>query len=185
VSTGISAADRAHTIRVAIDPSKGPQDIVTPGHIFPLRARDGGVLVRTGQTEGSVDLARLAGLTPSGVICEIMKEDGTMARMPDLKAFGEKHRLRIVTVADLIRWRMRHEVQVQIVQEGILPVPGLGDFQARVYRSHTDDSVHMAVWQGELSGDEPPLVRVQASDPVGDVFGSPNVDSGAHIDQAL
>jgi len=185
VTTGISAADRAHTIRAAIDPSKGPQDLVTPGHVFPLRARDGGVLVRTGQTEGSVDLARLAGLTPAGVICEIMKADGEMARLPDLQAFGELHKLRIVTVADLIRWRMRHEVLVERVLEGTLPVPGLGDFQARVYRSQADDTLHLAVWTGELVGDEPVLVRVQASDPVGDVFGSPNVDSGAHIDRAL
>ncbi|MEL6343339.1 MAG: 3,4-dihydroxy-2-butanone-4-phosphate synthase, partial [Myxococcota bacterium] len=108
VTTGISAHDRAQTIKVAIAPGSGPQDLVTPGHIFPLRARDGGVLVRTGQTEGSVDLARLAGLTPSGVICEIMNDDGTMARLPDLERFGAKHRLRIVTVADLIRWRMRN-----------------------------------------------------------------------------
>ena len=113
VSTGISAHDRAHTIKVAIDPSKGPQDLVTPGHIFPLRARDGGVLVRTGQTEGSVDLARLAGLNPSGVICEIMNKDGSMARLPDLIEFGKRHNIRILSVADLIRWRLHHERQIE------------------------------------------------------------------------
>ena len=185
VSTGISAADRAHTIRTAIDPSKGPQDLVTPGHVFPLRARDGGVLVRTGQTEGSVDLARLAGLTPAGVICEIMKEDGEMARMPDLLEFGREHHLRVVTVADLIRWRMRHEVLVQRALEGALPVPGLGEFQARVYRCQSDETLHLAVWMGDLSTDDPVLCRVQASDPIGDVFGSAHVDSGAHLDRAL
>ncbi len=185
VTTGISAQDRAHTVRVAVDPSTGPQDIVTPGHVFPLRARDGGVLVRTGQTEGSVDLARLAGLTPAGVICEIMKDDGTMARLPDLLEFGEKHHLRVVTVADIIRWRMSREVQVEAVLEGKLPVPGVGEFNARVYRSRADEGLHMAVWCGELVGDDPIMVRVQASDPVGDVFGSPHVDSGAHIDQTL
>ena len=112
VSTGISAADRAHTIRVAIDPTKGPHDLVIPGHIFPLRARDGGVLVRTGQTEGSVDLSRLAGLRPAGVICEIMNDDGTMARLPDLLRFGAKHKIRVVAIADLIKWRIRNEVLV-------------------------------------------------------------------------
>lgn len=185
VSTGISAADRAHTIKVAIDPSNGPQDLVTPGHVFPLRARDGGVLVRTGQTEGSVDLARLAGLTPSGVICEIMKEDGEMARLPDLIEFGQTHRLRVVTVADLIRWRMRHEVLIERVLEGELPVPGLGGFQSRLYRSQSDDTLHLAVWCGDLTGDDPLLCRIQASDPIGDVFGSPHRDSGASIDRAL
>ncbi|RME20670.1 MAG: 3,4-dihydroxy-2-butanone-4-phosphate synthase [Deltaproteobacteria bacterium] len=185
VTTGISAADRAQTIKVAIDPNSGPQDIVTPGHVFPLRARDGGVLVRTGQTEGSVDLARLAGLTPAGVICEIMKDDGTMARLPDLLEFGARHRLRVVTVADLIRWRMSREVMVEVVLEGTLPVPGVGEFQARVYRSQADQGLHLAVWQGELGPDEPVLVRVQPSDPVGDVFGSPHVDSGGHIDRTL
>jgi len=185
VTTGISASDRAQTVKVAIDPGSGPQDIVTPGHVFPLRARDGGVLVRTGQTEGSVDLARLAGLTPAGVICEIMKPDGTMARLPDLLEFGAEHRLRVVTVADLIRWRMSREVMVEVVLEGKLPVPGVGEFCARVYRSQADRGLHLAVWTGELVAEDPILVRVQASDPVGDVFGSPHVDSGAHIDRTL
>ncbi|NOY26994.1 MAG: bifunctional 3,4-dihydroxy-2-butanone-4-phosphate synthase/GTP cyclohydrolase II, partial [Oligoflexia bacterium] len=117
--------------------------------------------------------------------CEIMKEDGEMARLPDLRVFAQQHGLRIVTVADLIRWRMRHEVLVERILEGTLPVPGLGDFSARLYRCQSDDTLHLAVWRGELVGEDPVLCRVQASDPVGDVFGSPNADSGAHIDQAL
>lgn len=185
VSTGISAHDRAHTVRVAIDPSKGAGDLVTPGHMFPLRARNGGVLVRMGQTEGSVDLARLAGLTPAGVICEVMNDDGTMARLPDLERFGAKHRLRIVTVADLIRWRLRHEVLVETVSEGALPLPGLGEFRARIYRSITDGGLHLAVWRGDLSGDSPVLTRVQSASPIGDVFGSLASDSGSQLWSAL
>ena len=171
VSTGISSHDRATTVKVAIDPTKGAGDLVTPGHMFPLRARNGGVLVRAGQTEGSVDLARLAGLTPAGVICEVMNDDGTMARLPDLERFGAKHKLRIVTVADIIRWRLRNEVQVEHAKEGTLEVPGLGAFQARIYRSITDGGLHLALWKGDLSGDAPVLARVQAASPIGDVFG--------------
>ena len=168
VTTGISAADRAHTILVATAPKAAPQDLVVPGHIFPLRARDGGVLVRTGQTEGSVDLARLAGLEPAGVICEIMKEDGEMARLPDLIEFGEKHQIRIVTVADLIQWRLQNERLVERVHDARLQVPGLGEFNARIYRGLPNGGLHLALWKGELG--EAPLVRVQAADPVGDVF---------------
>lgn len=168
VTTGISAADRAHTIRVATAEGANPQDLVVPGHIFPLRARDGGVLVRTGQTEGSVDLARLAGLEPAGVICEIMSDDGEMARLPELVKFGAKHRVRVVTVADLIQWRLQNERLVERVQDATLPVPGLGDFNARIYRSLPTGGLHMALWKGDLG--ETPLVRVQASDPIGDVF---------------
>ena len=185
VSTGISAHDRAHTIRVAVDPGKGGNDLVTPGHVFPLRARNGGVLVRSGQTEGSVDLARLAGLTPAGVICEVMNADGTMARMPDLERFGAEHRLRIVTVADLIRWRMRNEVLVERVAEGTLPVAELGEFSARVYRSVTDQGLHLALWRGDLSGEDPVVARVQAASPIGDVFGSLATDSSAQLWSAL
>ncbi len=185
VTTGISAADRAHTVRVAIDPEAGPQSIVTPGHVFPLRARAGGVLVRTGQTEGSVDLARLAGLKPAGVICEIMNDDGTMARMPDLEVFAERHGLHIVAVADLIRYRLQNERLVRCVLEGRLPVPGLGEFACRVYRSDADGGLHVAVSRGEIRGEEPTLVRVQASDPVGDVFKSEASDSSAQLDAAL
>lgn len=185
VSTGISAHDRARTVRVAIDPSKGPADLVTPGHIFPLRARNGGVLVRAGQTEGSVDLARLAGLTPAAVICEVMNEDGSMARLPDLERFGAKHRIRICAVADIIRWRLRNEVLVEHAAEGVVPVPGLGDFKARLYRSMTDGGLHLALWRGDLGGDAPVLTRVQASSPIGDVFGSLACDSGAQLWAAL
>jgi 3,4-dihydroxy 2-butanone 4-phosphate synthase/GTP cyclohydrolase II len=185
VTTGISAADRAHTIKVAIDPSKGPQDLVVPGHIFPLRARNGGVLVRTGQTEGSVDLARLAGLPAAGVICEVMNDDGTMSRMPDLRIFGEKHGIRIVTIADLIRYRMRHEVLVERICEGPLPMRGHGEFSTRLYRSQTDGSLHMAVWRGELSAEEPCLTRVAAYCPTGDTFGSLACDCGAQLDASL
>ncbi|MEE2751334.1 MAG: 3,4-dihydroxy-2-butanone-4-phosphate synthase [Myxococcota bacterium] len=184
VTTGISAADRALTCQVAIDPSKGRQDIVTPGHVFPLKARNGGVLVRTGQTEGSVDLARMAGLNPSGVICEIMKDDGTMARLPDLKVFAEEHQLRIVTVADIIQWRLRNECLVESQLSARLPVPGLGEFRCRVYKSLTDDGLHLALWRGEL-GEAPTLVRVQSSDPVGDVFRAESSDASAQIETAL
>ena len=185
VSTGISAKDRAHTVRVANDPSKGPGDLVTPGHVFPLKARDGGVLVRTGQTEGSVDLARLAGLTPSGVICEIMKEDGTMARLPDLEIFGAMHRLRIVTVADLIKWRIRNEVLVEPVIDAPLVLSGVGTFRARVFRSLTEGSLHLALSLGDLEEEGPVLTRIQTSSPVADVFGSAQADSGAQIHSAL
>ena len=184
VTTGISAADRAHTCKVAIDPSSGPQDIVTPGHIFPLRARDGGVLVRTGQTEGSVDLARMAGLSPSGVICEIMNADGTMARLPDLLTFGMEHRIRVVTVADLIHWRIRHEVLVESVVDSPVHTPH-GVFQHRTYRSQTDGGFHMVLWQGDVSDGEPVLTRVQAFCPTGDVFFSRSADSRAQLDASL
>ncbi|MCB9741276.1 MAG: 3,4-dihydroxy-2-butanone-4-phosphate synthase [Alphaproteobacteria bacterium] len=183
VSTGISAHDRARTIEVAVDPSKGPNDLVTPGHIFPLRARDGGVLVRTGQTEGSVDLARMAGLKPAGVICEIMNDDGTMARMPDLERFAAKHQLRIVAVADLIKWRLRNERLVQRVMDARLPVPEHGTFNCRVYRSLSDGGLHLALWKGELEGT--PLVRVQSANPVGDVFRAGSSDAAAQLDRAV
>jgi 3,4-dihydroxy 2-butanone 4-phosphate synthase/GTP cyclohydrolase II len=183
VTTGISVADRARTIQVADDPQYGAKDIVTPGHIFPLRARDGGVLVRTGQTEGSVDLARMAGLRPSGVICEIMNPDGTMARLPNLRKFADEHKLHIVTIADIIRWRLRNERLVVPELDAVLPVPGMGEFDCRVYRSLTDDGLHLAIWKGDLSGDV--LVRVQASDPVGDVFRAESSDAWAQLGSAL
>jgi 3,4-dihydroxy 2-butanone 4-phosphate synthase/GTP cyclohydrolase II len=184
VTTGISAADRAQTCKAAIAPSAGPQDLVTPGHIFPLRARNGGVLVRTGQTEGSVDLARLAGLTPSGVICEIMNDDGTMARLPDLLKFGEEHSIRIVTVADIIRWRIRHEVLVERVSSAPLQTP-FGVFQHRTYRSETDEGVHMVLWQGDVTGDEPVLTRVQSFCPTSDIFGSSTCEGRAQLEASL
>jgi len=184
VTTGISAADRSHTCKVAIDPSAGPQDLVTPGHIFPLRARDGGVLVRTGQTEGSVDLARLADLTPSGVICEIMNDDGTMARLPDLLKFGEEHQIRVVTVADIIRWRIRHEVLVERVSDTPIHTRH-GTFQQRTYRSQTDGGVHMVLWKGDVGDGEPVLTRVQAFCPTGDIFGSKSCDCRNQLDNSL
>jgi 3,4-dihydroxy 2-butanone 4-phosphate synthase/GTP cyclohydrolase II len=183
VSTGISAHDRAHTIKVAIDPEKGPRDLVVPGHIFPLKARDGGVLVRAGQTEGSVDLARMAGCHPSGVICEVMNDDGTMARMPDLERFAAEHRLHIVTIADMIKWRLRNERLVDMVFEGRIPVPELGEFKARVYRSQTDGGLHLAMWRGPLTGEV--TVRVQAADPVADVFRATSSDGAAQLEGAL
>jgi 3,4-dihydroxy 2-butanone 4-phosphate synthase/GTP cyclohydrolase II len=183
VTTGISVADRARTIQVADDPQYSAHDIVTPGHVFPLRAREGGVLVRTGQTEGSVDLARMAGLRSSGVICEIMNPDGTMSRMPDLKKFAAEHELHIVTIEDIIRWRLRNERLVVPELDAVLPVPGLGEFDCRVYRSMTDDGLHLAIWKGDLSGDV--LVRVQASDPVGDVFRAESSDAWGQLGSAL
>jgi len=162
VTTGISAADRAHTTRVAIDPAVTARDIVTPGHVFPLQARDGGVLERVGQTEGSVDLARMAGLNPAGVICEIMNEDGTMARLPDLETFGKKHKIRIGAVADLIKYRMRTERVVQRDADGRLDIPGLGTWQTRLYRSVGTEGLHLAMWQGDLDS-EAALTRVQGA----------------------
>ena len=183
VTTGISAADRARTIQVAVDPEKGPRDLVVPGHIFPLRARNGGVLTRTGQTEGSVDLARLAGLNPSGVICEIMNPDGTMSRLPDLMVFAKEHKMPIVTIADIIQWRLRNERLVVAELEAKLPVNGVGTFNCRVYRALTDDSLHLAIYKGDLEGDV--LVRVQCSDPVGDVFRADSSDAWGQLAAAL
>lgn len=183
VSTGISAADRAQTVKVAIDPQKGPEDLVTPGHVFPLRARKGGVLVRTGQTEGSVDLARIAGLTQSGVICEIMNDDGTMARLPDLEKFGAKHQIHIVTVADIVRYRMREERQVEVVLEAPFHTENYGLFQSRVYRSY-DGSLHLALWKG-VPDQGPILARVQTACGPVDVFRVSSSDSGAQLDAAM
>ncbi len=163
VTTGISAADRAHTVKVAIRADASPKDIVVPGHMFPLRARDGGVLERVGQTEGSVDLSRLSGLHPSAVICEIINDDGTMARMPELLAFGVKHGIRVCTVADVIKWRMRHERVVERHGDGEVNIPGIGKFNTRLYRGATTGGQHLAVWKGPLTG--PTLARVQASPP--------------------
>ena len=162
VTTGISAADRAHTVQVAIDPAATSRDVVTPGHMFPLRARDGGVLERVGQTEGSVDLARIAGLLPAGVICEIMNPDGTMARLPDLIEFGLEHQIRIVAVADIIKYRMRTERVVRRVDEGTLEVAGLGSFRVALFESLRGAGLHLALWRGPLTSD-PTLVRVQTA----------------------
>ncbi len=164
VSTGISAADRAHTVHVAIDAAATPRSVVVPGHMFPLQARDGGVLERVGQTEGSVDLARLAGLNPAGVICEIMKDDGTMARLSDLKEFGRQHEIRIVAVADIIKYRMRNERIVKREAEGRMTVPGLGEWTTRLYSCPGTNEVHFAMFQG-IPSVESTVVRVQAAPP--------------------
>jgi len=171
VTTGISASDRAITVLTAIDPKTRPQDLARPGHMFPLRARNGGVLVRAGQTEASVDLARIAGLNPSGVICEIMNEDGTMARVPQLIEFCAQHGLKMLTVADLIRYRMQHERYVRRVAEAVLPTR-YGDFRMIAYASDVDHDQHVALIRGELQGTTPPLVRVHSHCLTGDVFGS-------------
>jgi 3,4-dihydroxy 2-butanone 4-phosphate synthase/GTP cyclohydrolase II len=170
VTTGISAADRARTIQVAIDPKSTPHDLVMPGHIFPLRARDGGVLVRTGQTEGSVDLARMAGLSPAGVICEIMNPDGSMARMPQLEAFAKEHGLVLVSVADLIDYRLRRESLIELIEESELPTEYPGRWRVRVYRSLVDGSTHMGFVCGDPKPDEPALVRVQHRSDTFEIF---------------
>jgi 3,4-dihydroxy 2-butanone 4-phosphate synthase/GTP cyclohydrolase II len=170
VTTGISAADRAHTIRVAIDPKSSANDLARPGHVFPLRARKGGVLVRAGQTEASVDLARMAQLIPAGVICEIMNEDGTMARVPDLIEFCKQHGLLMMTVADLIRYRLQHERYIQRVAEAPMSTP-FGEFRMIAYENEVDGESHVALVMGEMSGDEPALVRVHTHSLAEDVFG--------------
>jgi 3,4-dihydroxy 2-butanone 4-phosphate synthase/GTP cyclohydrolase II len=184
VTTGISAADRATTILAAIADNAQPEDLVSPGHIFPLRARSGGVLVRTGQTEGSVDLARLAGLKPFGVICEIMKDDGTMARMPDLEVFSQEHGLKVVTIKDLIEYRFRNETFVHRRAETILPTP-FGTFKAIVYENDVDEHQHLALVKGEVSPRKEILVRVHSECLTGDVFGSFRCDCGDQLKAAL
>ena len=189
VTTGISAADRSRTIQVAISPSSGPNDLARPGHVFPLRARKGGVLVRAGQTEASVDLTRIGGLIPAGVICEIMNDDGTMARVPDLLVFCEQHGLKMVTVADLIRYRMQNERYIQRAAEGLLPTR-FGEFRTIEYTSEVEGGQsHMALVLGDLQGasaaQEPVLVRVQTHCLAGTVFGSELCDCRATIDASL
>jgi 3,4-dihydroxy 2-butanone 4-phosphate synthase/GTP cyclohydrolase II len=185
VTTGISAADRAHTILTAISDDVKPDDIVSPGHIFPLRAKKGGVLVRTGQTEGSVDLARLAGLKPFGVICEVMKDDGTMARMPDLEIFAETHGIKIVSVADVINYRMQHEIFVHRAATATLPSSFGGDFQVIVYSNDIDDYCHMALVKGEIHPEDEVLVRVHSECLTGDVFSSLRCDCGGQLRASL
>jgi 3,4-dihydroxy 2-butanone 4-phosphate synthase/GTP cyclohydrolase II len=185
VSTGISAKDRALTILKAIDVQAKPTDVVTPGHIFPLRARNGGVLVRTGQTEGSVDLSKLAGLNPSAVICEIMNDDGTMARMPDLELFAKEHDLHIVSIADIIAYRMSRECLVRRAVEATIPSEYGGDFKAIAYENDVDGFQHLAFVRGSWSGNEPVLVRMHSKCLTGDVFGSMRCDCGPQLHQAL
>ena len=185
VSTGISAADRARTVQVAIDDDSKPFDLARPGHIFPLRAKKGGVLVRAGQTEGSVDLARLAGMKPSGVICEIMNDDGTMARMPQLREFADRHDLRIVTIADLVAYRLQKELLVSRAAEVVLPTPYGGDFKAIAYDNDVDHANHLALVKGEINPEEPVLVRVHSECLTGDVFGSQRCDCGDQLHAAM
>jgi 3,4-dihydroxy 2-butanone 4-phosphate synthase/GTP cyclohydrolase II len=184
VSTGISAFDRAQTILTAIDSKTKPGDLARPGHIFPLRAHDGGVLVRAGQTEAAVDLAAIAGLTPAGVICEIMKEDGTMARVPDLIEFAERHNLKIITVAELIRYRLRTERFIQKVGETLLPTP-YGDFRMAVFESVFDHQTHIALVRGNVENGEDVLVRVQTHCLTGHVFGSRSCRCHEQMDGAM
>ncbi len=184
VTTGISAADRARTIQVAIDPHAAPRDLVQPGHIFPLKAKRGGVLERTGQTEAAVDLARLAGLNPSGVICEIMNDDGTMARVADLEAYTARHGLKMITVADLIAYRRTHDRLVERVVSTRLPT-GFGEFEAVGYRSLIDDKHHVAMVKGEVAGEPDVLVRVHSECLTGDVFHSLRCDCGEQLESAL
>jgi 3,4-dihydroxy 2-butanone 4-phosphate synthase / GTP cyclohydrolase II len=186
VTTGISAYDRARTIQVAIDPATRPSDLARPGHIFPLRARKGGVLVRAGQTEASVDLARMAGLVPAGVICEIMRDDGTMARIPDLVGFCAEHGLKMLTVAELIRYRMQHERYVHRVGEALIGTQ-FGEFRLIAYESEVDGGEsHVALVRGDLeSGNEPVLVRMHSHCVMGDVFGSTACDCHATIEGSM
>jgi 3,4-dihydroxy 2-butanone 4-phosphate synthase/GTP cyclohydrolase II len=185
VTTGISAADRAHTIRVAIDPKSTSHDLARPGHVFPLRARKGGVLVRAGQTEASVDLARMAGLVTAGVICEIMNDDGTMARVPDLVKFCEEHGLKMVTVADLIRYRLQNERYIHRVAESVMPT-AYGEFRMIAYESEVDGGEsHVALVYGDVSGDAPVTVRVHTHCLTGDVFGTTLCDCRLVVDNSL
>jgi len=170
VTTGISAHDRARSVAVAIDPTSGPQDIATPGHVFPLRARDGGVLVRAGHTEAAVDISRLAGLNPSGVICEIMKEDGTMARLPDLIAFGQLHNIKIGTISDLIAYRRRHDNLVREADARAVTSEFGGDWMMRVFTDDTGDAEHLVLTKGDISTSDPVLVRMHAANPLDDML---------------
>ncbi len=184
ITTGISAWDRAWTIKTAVRDDAKPEDFVRPGHVFPLIARKGGVLVRAGQTEGSVDLARLAGLKPLAVICEIMKDDGTMARLPDLIEFAKQHSLKIVTIADLIQYRLRHERFVKRSAEATLPTV-FGEFKIIVYENEINDDKHVALVMGEFTPDTPVLVRVHSECLTGDLFGSLRCDCGPQLFSAL
>lgn len=185
VSTGISAHDRARTVAVAIDPTKGPQDIATPGHVFPLRAREGGVLVRAGHTEAAVDVSRLAGLNPSGVICEVMNEDGSMARLPDLVSFAQRHGLKIGTISDLIAYRRRYDNLVKVARESVIRSEFGGEWALRIFSDETHGAEHIALIKGDLSGDDPVLVRMHNLDPFLDVIGSGGPGRTAEFGRAM
>jgi 3,4-dihydroxy 2-butanone 4-phosphate synthase/GTP cyclohydrolase II len=184
VTTGISAADRATTIQVAVDPRAKPSDLARPGHVFPLRARNGGVLVRPGQTEGVVDLARIAGLTPAGVICEVMNDDGTMSRLPELRRFASEHGIKIISVADLVAYRMANEVLIHRAGEARVPTV-YGDFKAIAFTNEINSDVHLALVMGEIDAGESMLVRVHSQCVLGDVFGSLRDDTGWQLQRAL
>ena len=184
ITTGISAADRARTVQVAIDPASSPRDLVQPGHVFPLKARPGGVLERAGQTEAAVDLARLAGLNPAGVICEVMNDDGTMARVPDLADYCARHGLKMITVADLIAYRRQHDILIERVVETRMPT-GFGDFNIVGYRTFIDEKHHVAMVKGDVAGAENVLVRVHSECLTGDVFHSLRCDCGEQLASAL
>jgi 3,4-dihydroxy 2-butanone 4-phosphate synthase/GTP cyclohydrolase II len=183
-TTGTSASDRATTILAATDPQTRPEDLARPGHVYTLRARNGGVLVRAGQTEASVDLARIAKLSPAGIVCEIMNDDGTMARIPELKEFCGQHGMKLLTVADLIRYRMQHERYVKRIAESVLPTK-YGDFRMIAYASEVDNELHVALVRGDLSGAQPPLVRVHSHCLTGDVFGATTCDCHEIIERSL
>ncbi len=185
VSTGISAADRARTIAAAVDPKATPRDIISPGHVFPLRAKEGGVLVRTGQTEGSVDLARMAGLRTAGIICEIMKDDGTMARRPDLEVFAGEHDLKIATIADLVAYRLCKDVLVRRAVEARLPTCHAGEFRVIAYHNDVDHCEHVALVMGEIDPEEEVMVRVHSECLTGDVFASARCDCGPQLHAAM
>jgi 3,4-dihydroxy 2-butanone 4-phosphate synthase / GTP cyclohydrolase II len=184
ITTGISTADRAHTCRVAVDEATGPDDLVMPGHIFPLRARPGGVLQRAGQTEAAVDLARMAGFKPAGVICEIMNDDGTMARVPDLEWFSKEHGVKMVTVAQIIEYRLRYERHVKFAVETRLPTK-FGEFRLRAYENDVDDMTHLALVMGEPEGKENVLVRVHSACLTGDALHSLRCDCGGQLEKAM
>ncbi len=185
VSTGISAADRSHTIRVAASPNAEPADVIMPGHVFPIRAQKGGVLKRAGHTEGSVDLAKLAGLNPAAVICEIMKEDGTMARLKDLKEFAEKFDLKIGTIEDLISYRLENETFIKEVADEPLPNPFCDDFRVKVFKNVLDGSENIVIQKGHVDKDKPTFVRVQVENVLGDVFRGGHYDSSSRIQGIL
>jgi 3,4-dihydroxy 2-butanone 4-phosphate synthase/GTP cyclohydrolase II len=185
VTTGISAADRARTIHTAVAENAKPSDLVRPGHIFPLRAREGGVMVRVGQTEGSVDLARMAGLKPAGVICEIMDEDGTMARMPALEKFSQKHGIGICTIADLVEYRMKNEAFVHRAAEAVIPTQHGGEFRMIAFENDVDQLLHIALVKGQIEPEKPVMVRVHSECMTGDIFGSLRCDCGDQLHKSM
>lgn len=185
VTTGISAADRARTIEVAIDDKSKADDLVCPGHIFPLKAKNGGVLVRGGQTEGSVDIAKMAGLKPAAIICEIMNEDGSMSRLPDLQAFSETHDIKIISIEDMIAYRLEHERFVELMAESSLPVEGLGDFTVKVFKDLLTDVEHVVLQKGDIDPETPTLVRVHSACLTGDIFASNRCDCGDQLNAAM